>query len=151
MLTLDHFVILSELQLRRVMNRHWEYFNRARSREVIEQRIPCQQERRVKPQPSGKVLSHLFLSDAHHDYRWRSQERPSYARAAWRTRILSQDSPLDYLNWAGDENALDRQEVGTAGLDLASFLIATRATQWAVRQLALAPHRADSAPYHGLK
>jgi hypothetical protein len=78
----DHFAILSERHLRRVMKEYGEYFNHARPHQGIEQRIPCEQKRGVEPLISGRIVSHPFLGGLHHDYHWQSQERPSYPRAA---------------------------------------------------------------------
>jgi transposase InsO family protein len=79
---LDHFLILSERRLHRVMKEYQEYFNYARPHQGIGQSIPCQQERGVKPQTSCKVVSRPFLGGLHHDYHWKSRERTSWSRAA---------------------------------------------------------------------
>ena len=79
---LDYFMILSQPHLHRVMKEYQEYFNHTRPHQGIEQRIPCQQERGIRPQTGGKVVSHPFLGGLHHDYRWQSHEGPSYLRAA---------------------------------------------------------------------
>jgi transposase InsO family protein len=79
---LDHFLILSERHLQRVMREYGDYFNRARPHQGIEQRIPCEQERAIQPQIIGKVVSHPFLGGLHHDYHWQAAERPSCPRAA---------------------------------------------------------------------
>jgi putative transposase len=79
---LDHFLILSDRHLRRLMKEDRNYFNHARPHQGINQRIPCQQERAVRPQASGSVVSHAFLGGLHHDYHWQPHERPLCARAA---------------------------------------------------------------------
>jgi putative transposase len=78
---LDHFLVLSERHLHRVMKEYQEYFNRARPHQGIGQRIPCRPLQGVEP--SGKrVISRPVLGGLHHDYQWRTDERPSYPRAA---------------------------------------------------------------------
>jgi len=75
-------MILSQRHLHRVLKEYQEYFNHMRPHQGIEQRIPCQQERGVRPQTSGNVVSHPFLGGLHHDYHWQSREGPLYLRAA---------------------------------------------------------------------
>jgi putative transposase len=78
---LDHFLILSERHLYRVMKEYRRYFNRARPHQGIGQRIPCRPQQRGKS--SGKqVVSCPVLGGLHHDYQWRAHDRPSYPRAA---------------------------------------------------------------------
>jgi putative transposase len=82
MLTLDHFLILSERHLHRVMKEYQEYFNRARPHRGIGQRIPCQLVRGAGPQMIGELIYRLVLGGLHQDYHRPSHERSSYARAA---------------------------------------------------------------------
>jgi putative transposase len=79
---LDHFLILSERHLYRVMKEYQEYFNHARPHQGIGQTIPCQPVRGAEPQMIGELISSPVLGGLHHDYRWQSHERPSYLRAA---------------------------------------------------------------------
>ena len=46
------------------------------------QGIPCQPLQRAKPSGSEQDVSRPVLGGLHHDYRWRADARPSYARAA---------------------------------------------------------------------
>jgi putative transposase len=73
---LDHFLILGERQLHRVMKEYQEYFNHARPHQGIGQGIPCQPVGRAEPSASGQVISHPVLGGLHHDYRRRADERP---------------------------------------------------------------------------
>jgi putative transposase len=79
---LDHFLILSERHLHRLVKEYGEYFNRARPHQGLGQRIPCRPPQRAEPSGNKQVVSHPVLVGLHHDYRWRSEERPSYLRAA---------------------------------------------------------------------
>lgn len=78
---LDHFLVLSERHLHRVMKEYGEYFNHALP-SGLEQRIPCRPLQGAGSSESIQVVSHPILGSLHHDYRWRSAERPSYLRAA---------------------------------------------------------------------
>jgi putative transposase len=80
--SLDHFLILSERHLHRVMKDYQEYFNHARPHQGIGQRIPCQPVRGAEPSGRDQVIAHPILGGLHHDYHWRSRGRPSYPRAA---------------------------------------------------------------------
>ena len=71
---LDHFLILSERHLYRVVIEYKEYFNHTRPHQGIEQRIPCQPKRPEAPPASGKVASRLVLRGLHHDYFWQAAE-----------------------------------------------------------------------------
>jgi putative transposase len=79
---LDHFLLLSERHLHRVMKEYGVYFNRARPHQGIGQRIPCQQGRGTESQMFGALISRPVLGGIYHDYHWRLHERPSYPRAA---------------------------------------------------------------------
>ena len=63
---LDHFLILSERHLHRIVKEYVAYFNHARPHQGIKQRIPCQ------PEPlseTGRIVSYPVLGGLHHDYR----------------------------------------------------------------------------------
>ena len=67
---LDHVIILSEQQLRRVLKEYVEiYFNRARPHQGLGQAIPVAELRSV-PKVGGKVVSFPILGGLHHDYHW---------------------------------------------------------------------------------
>jgi putative transposase len=71
---LDHFLILSERHLYRLVKEYKTYFNHARPHQGIEQHIPCQPERPEAPPLGGKVASRPVLSGLHHDYYWQAAE-----------------------------------------------------------------------------
>jgi putative transposase len=79
---LDHFLILSERHLYRLMKQYQAYLNDARPHQGIGQRIPCQPVPEAKPQTAGRIISHPVLGGLHHDYHWHPRERPSYPRSA---------------------------------------------------------------------
>ena len=79
---LDHFLILSERHLHRVVKEYGEYFNHARPHQGIGQRIPGRQESRDCPSVRGKVVSRPLLGGLHHDSRWKVPESESQLRAA---------------------------------------------------------------------
>ena len=67
---LDHVVILSEQQLRRVLNEYVEiYFNRARPHQGLRQAIPAAAAQTV-PTAGGKVVRIPLLGGLHHNYQW---------------------------------------------------------------------------------
>jgi putative transposase len=70
----DHFLILSERHLYRMVKEYKKYFNHARPHQGIEQHIPCQPERPQVPSASGKVASRPVLSGLHHDYYWQASK-----------------------------------------------------------------------------
>jgi transposase InsO family protein len=66
---LDHLLILSERQLRRVLREYAEsYFNRARPHQGLFQSIPDGSARRSVSSPGSKVLALPILGGLHHDY-----------------------------------------------------------------------------------
>jgi putative transposase len=71
---LDHFLILSERHLYRLVKEYKEYFNHARPHQGIEQHIPCQPDRPQAPPLGGKLISRPVLSGLHHDYYWQAAE-----------------------------------------------------------------------------
>ena len=67
---LDHVIILSERQLRRVLKEYVEiYFNRARPHQGLGQAIPVAESRSVR-NVDGKIVAFPILGGLHHDYRW---------------------------------------------------------------------------------
>ena len=67
---LDHVVILNERQLRRVLKEYVEiYFNRARPRQGLRQRIPVPKSQSV-PKMCEKVFPIPILGGLHHDYQY---------------------------------------------------------------------------------
>jgi putative transposase len=79
---LDHFLILSERHLYRLLKEYQAYFNHARPHQGIEQRIPCQPVGWTNLSMSRHLISRPVLGGLHHDYHWQPRERPSYPRAA---------------------------------------------------------------------
>jgi transposase InsO family protein len=71
---LDHFLILGERHLRRLVKEYKEYFNHARPHQGIEQCIPCQMEQPEEPPTTGKIASRPVLGGLHHDYYWQAAE-----------------------------------------------------------------------------
>jgi putative transposase len=69
---LDHFLILGERHLRRLVKEYKTYFNHARPHQGITQRIPYQPERPEDPPASGKIVSRPVLGGLHHDYYWQA-------------------------------------------------------------------------------
>jgi len=71
---LDHFLILSERHLYRIVKAYQQYFNHARPHQGIEQHIPCQPERLERPPAGGQVASRPVLGGLHHDYFWQTAD-----------------------------------------------------------------------------
>ncbi len=71
---LDHFLILGDRHLYRLVKEYKEYFNHARPHQGIKQRIPCQPERPEGPPLGGKAVSRPVLSGLHHNYYWQAAE-----------------------------------------------------------------------------
>ena len=69
---LDHFLILSEHHLHRLVKGYQQYFNHARPHQDIEQRIPCPSQPLETPPINGKVASRPVLNGLHHDYFWQA-------------------------------------------------------------------------------
>jgi len=66
---LDHVVILSERQLRRVLREYVEtYFNRARPHQGLSQRIPVPVPPSPLPPVGGNIVALPILSGLHHTY-----------------------------------------------------------------------------------
>ena len=67
---LDHVVILSARQLRRVLEEYIEiYFDRARPHQGLWQAVPVAGSR-SGPKPGGRVVPIPILGGLHHDYQW---------------------------------------------------------------------------------
>ncbi len=67
---LDHALLLSERQLRRVLREYVEtYFNRARPHQGLSQRIPAAAVSRLVSGVGSKVVALPLLGGLHHDYR----------------------------------------------------------------------------------
>ena len=67
---LDHVIILSERQLRCILNEYVEiYFNRARPHQGLGQAIPVAGSRPAR-NVDGKIVAFPILGGLHHDYRW---------------------------------------------------------------------------------
>lgn len=68
---LDHFLIFSQYQLKRIVSNYADYYNQHRAHQGIEQRIP---DKFSKPRPplsnqvKGKVIATPFLNGLHHSY-----------------------------------------------------------------------------------
>jgi hypothetical protein len=71
---LNHFLILVEEHLYRVVKEYTQYFNRARPHQGIEQRIPCRPERLETPLLNATLASQPVLSGLHHDYHWQAAQ-----------------------------------------------------------------------------
>ena len=71
---LNHFLILGEKHLYRVVKEYTQYFNRARPHQGIEQRIPCRPERLKTPPLNATLASQPVLSGLHHDYYWQAAQ-----------------------------------------------------------------------------
>jgi transposase InsO family protein len=67
---LDHFIILNERHLYRIVKEYETYFNNTRPHQGIEQRIPCQQGRTESPPVNGKLVSRPVLNGLHHTTSW---------------------------------------------------------------------------------
>ncbi|MEA3376225.1 MAG: integrase core domain-containing protein [Chloroflexota bacterium] len=67
---LDHFVILNERQVRRLVKEYRAYFNHARPHQGIEQRVPCGTERSDVLPVTATLSSRPVLNGLHHDYCW---------------------------------------------------------------------------------
>ena len=61
---LDNFVIFTQKQLERILNKYIAYYNELRPHQGIRQRIPSG----YSAQKTGKVVSFLVLSGLHHHY-----------------------------------------------------------------------------------
>jgi putative transposase len=65
---LDHFIILSERHLYRIVKEYARYFNYARPHQGIDQQIPCQPAYPAMPAADGQVVSFPVLGGLHHAY-----------------------------------------------------------------------------------
>jgi transposase InsO family protein len=78
---LDHFLILNERHLYRLVKEYKLYFNRARPHQGIEQRIPCQSEPPGPPPVNGKLSSRPVLNGLHHNYSWLATRSVGHSQA----------------------------------------------------------------------
>jgi len=67
---LDHFVILSERQMHRLIKEYKAYFNHARPQRGIEQHVPGRTARLEAPPVTATLSSRPVLNGLHHDYSW---------------------------------------------------------------------------------
>jgi transposase InsO family protein len=67
---LDHFVILNERHVHRLVKEYKTYFNHARPPQGVEQRVPCRTERFDAPSVTATLSSRPVLNGLHHDYPW---------------------------------------------------------------------------------
>ena len=66
---LDHFLILQEKQLQRLLKAYVRYYNQARPHQGLEQRIPASAVLSTSPRkPSDQVVAVPVLGGLHHDY-----------------------------------------------------------------------------------
>jgi putative transposase len=66
----DHFLILHEKQLSRLLKAYVVYFNQVRPHQGLEQRIPDLPAYAVTPlNHQNKVIADSVLGGLHHDYR----------------------------------------------------------------------------------
>jgi hypothetical protein len=82
MLTLDHFLILSERHPHRVMNQFQGYSDYVRPHEGIAQRDPCRPEPRDRQSASRRIVSRPVLGGLQHDYIGQADGTRSISRAA---------------------------------------------------------------------
>jgi len=66
---LDHFLILGERHLHRVMKEYVAYFNHARPHQGRAQQIPCATDAIEHHQEKGTISSRPVLGGLHHDYK----------------------------------------------------------------------------------
>ena len=67
---LDHIVILSEDHARRVLREYaFDYFNKARLHQGIDQQIPKHVDSSIKANTEAGVIARPILGGLHHDYR----------------------------------------------------------------------------------
>ena len=69
---LDHFIILSERHLYRIVKEYARYFNYARPHQGIDQQIPCQPACLDMSATDGQVVSFPVLGGLHRDYQRRA-------------------------------------------------------------------------------
>jgi transposase InsO family protein len=67
---LDHFIILNERHLHRIVKEYGTYFNNSRPHQGIDQRIPCQAGLPESPPTNGILASRPVLKELHHTYSW---------------------------------------------------------------------------------
>jgi putative transposase len=68
---LDHFLILSDKHVRRVIHEYCQFFNRAHPHQGLDQRIPEPSNVfHVPEHEQRKVIGLPVLDGLHHDYQW---------------------------------------------------------------------------------
>ena len=82
----DHFVILNERHLLRLVKEYKAYFNGARPHQGIEQRVPCRTERLDTPSVTATLSSRPMLNGLHHDYSWRAARSAEQNQAQFSSR-----------------------------------------------------------------
>lgn len=66
---LDHFLLVSEGQLYRLVKEYVTFFHAARPHQGIAQQIPEKMESRAEEKHEGKIIAFPVLNGLHHDYR----------------------------------------------------------------------------------
>ena len=69
---LDHFIILSERHLYRIVKEYTRYFNYSRPHQGIDQQIPCQPADPAIAAADGQIVSFPVLGGLHRDYQRRA-------------------------------------------------------------------------------
>jgi len=67
---LDHVLVMSDLQLIRILKEYVSYFNQARPHQGIAQRIPAPRVSPLGELNAEKATAFPVLNGLHHDYRW---------------------------------------------------------------------------------
>ena len=83
---LDHFVILNERHVHRLVKEYKAYFNRARPHQGIEQRVPYRTERLDAPPVTATLSWRPVLNGLHHDYCWLAARSGEQNQARFSTR-----------------------------------------------------------------
>jgi len=78
---LDHFVILNERHLHRLVKEYKAYFNCARPHQGIEQCIPCRTEQLEGPPVNARLSSQPVLNGLHHTYSWVATQSVEHSQA----------------------------------------------------------------------
>ncbi len=64
---LDHMLVMSQKQMRRLVREYVSYYNDVRPHQGIHQRIPGRYNKKGSPSQSGKIISEPILGGLHHD------------------------------------------------------------------------------------
>jgi hypothetical protein len=78
---LDHFIILNERHLYRIVKEYETYFNNARPHQGIEQHIPCRPEPTESPPTNAILDSRPVLNGLHHTYSWGATQSVGHNQA----------------------------------------------------------------------